>query len=327
VYQSDPIALLERLNTSPETVTNKKVAAHDHHNKYDQSIKIDDKKVTAAKASFTKPDQNVISAEDKEWIENYALYNRPAPKKWKGKLAWQMYVTPSVVYRGLTSDPNFGIVPNSAPLAIPAVNSDINKDVNQKPSIGLEIGAGLQYPILKGVKLKTGLQLNFTRYNSHAFHNTHPVATKLTMRNFETNSTYEIYRTTPYSNKTGLEAVKLHNETLQVSIPIGVDFKVIGNESLQWNIGLDIQPTFVIAGKSYLLSSDRRNYVQDNSMLNRWNLNAGIETFISYKHNGLTWQIGPQFRSQLFSTNNKKFIIEEKLVNYGIKIGVSKTLR
>ena len=46
-------------------------------------------------------------------------------------------------------------------------------------------------------------------------------------------------------------------------------------------------------------------------MLNRWNLNAGVETFITYKYNGFTWQIGPQFRSQLFTTNNKKFVIEE----------------
>ena len=62
-------------------------------------------------------------------------------------------------------------------------------------------------------------------------------------------------------------------------------------------------------------------------MLTRWNFNAGFETFVSFKSNGLTWQIGPQFRKQLFTTNSKTFAVEEKLLNYGIKFGVSKTLK
>ena len=101
----------------------------------------------------------------------------------------------------------------------------------------------------------------------------------------------------------------------------------MGNEKLQWNIGATIQPTFIVGGKNYLISSDKRNFVTDPSLLNKWNLNAGLETFISYKSNGLTWQVGPQFRTQLFSTNSKQFVIEERLVNYGIKLGVSKIIQ
>ncbi|MEP7142099.1 MAG: hypothetical protein ABI707_04470 [Ferruginibacter sp.] len=270
-----------------------------------------------------------ISAEDKDWIENYALYNRPATKKWANKLAWQMYATPSVVYRKLYSDPNFGDPINAAPpLVVSPSNADVKKVINQKPSLGFEIGTGLQYSIFKGVKLKAGLQLNYTRYNSEAFQNTHPVATKVTMHDYKTNLSYEEIRTTPYSNKSGLEAVKLHNETFQVSLPIGADLKLIGNENLQWNFGITIQPGYVPAGKSYLISSDGRNYVKEVSMLNRWNLNAGFETFISYKaDNGLIFQLGPQFRKQLFSTNSKQIAVEEKLLNYGLKFGISKTLK
>ena len=268
-----------------------------------------------------------ISTEDKDWIENYALYNRPAAKKWANKLALQMYATPSVVYRILYNDPNFGNTPNTTPFAISPANLNINNAVYQSPSVGFEIGTGIQYSIFKGVKLKGGLQLNYTRYNSHAFQNTHPVSTKLTMNDYKTNTSYEEYRTTPYSNKNGLEAAKLHNETFQISIPMGADLKLIGNENLQWNFGVTIQPTYIAAGKSYLISSDRRNYVKETSMLNKWNLNAGFETFISFKANGLTWQIGPQFRTQLFSTNSKKFAVEERLINYGLKFGVSKTIK
>jgi len=271
--------------------------------------------------------KNFNNTEDKEWLENYALYNRPVSKKWANKLSWQMYATPSIVYRSLYSDPNFQNTFNAAPLAVSASTQNINEVVVHKPSIGFEMGTGIQYSILRGLKLKAGLQLNYTRYNSIAFENSHPVATKLTMHDFTMNTSYELYRTTPYSNKSGLEAVKLHNQTFQVSLPVGVDMKLTGSERFQWNLGVTIQPTYVIGGKSYLISSDRRNYVRETSMLNKWNLNAGIETFISYKVNGLTWQVGPQFRTQLFTTNSRKFAVEERLVNYGLKVGVSKTIK
>ncbi|MBC7889392.1 MAG: hypothetical protein H7Z13_16055 [Ferruginibacter sp.] len=271
--------------------------------------------------------KDFISAEDRVWIENYALYNRPATKRWANKLAWQVYATPSVVYRTLYNDPNFGNTPNVTPIAPSAANQDINKAVKHTPSLGFEIGTGMQYSIFKGVKLKAGLQLNYTRYNADAFQNSHPFATRLTMHDFNTSLSYEVYKTTQFSNKNGLEAVKLHNETFQVSLPLGTDLKLVGTDNLQWNLGLTIQPTYVAGGKSYLISSDRRNYVKESSLINKWNLNAGFETFITYKSNGFTYQVGPQFRTQLFSTNSRKYAVEEKLVNYGLKFGVSKTLK
>jgi rRNA maturation endonuclease Nob1 len=270
---------------------------------------------------------HIVTTEEKNWIDNYALYNRPAPKKWANKLDWQIYATPSVVYRTLTNTSTIGNTLNATPFAISSSSQNINSTVTQTPSLGFELGTGLKYLILKNVRIKGGLQFNFTRYNAHAFGNSHPVATKLTMHNFETKTSYEVYRSTSYSNNSGLESVKLHNQTFQISLPVGVDLKLIGNERLQWNVGATIQPTYVAGGKSYLISSDRHNYVKETSMLNRWNLNAGFETFIAFKSNGLTWQIGPQFRKQLFTTNNKTFAVEEKLVTYGVKFGISKTLK
>lgn len=268
-----------------------------------------------------------FSTEENEWINNYAFYNRPAPKKWAGKLAWQIYATPSVVYRVLRNSVPFDATSNSIPQG-PYSGGDVSNDVIQKPSLGLEVGTGLQYPIFKGAKLKGGFQLNFTQYNSIGFHNTHPVATKLTMNDYATRTSYELLRATPYSNRTGLDPVKLHNQTFQVSIPLGVDFKLMGNEAIQWNVGVTMQPTLLIAGKSYLISSDRRNYVKETSMLNRFNLNAGFETFVSYKSdNGITYTVGPEFRTQLFSTNVKSFAVQEKLLTYGIKFGIIKTLK
>jgi hypothetical protein len=83
-----------------------------------------------------------------------------------------------------------------------------------------------------------------------------------------------------------------------------------------------------MGGKSYLLSSDKRNFIKETSLLNRWNVNAGFETFVSYKTDkGITFQFGPQFRKQLFTTNSKQYIIQEKLNNYGFKFGITKLLK
>ncbi len=293
----------------------------------EMSVALQNRLSNMDKTQLVQNKQENISIKDKEWIENYALYNRAAPKKWAGKLSRQSYLTPSIVYRSLTNGTSSSNAISNPPYAIAAANQALNDAIDQTPAMGLEIGTGLQYSILKGLTIKGSVQLNYTRYNTNAFENSHPFSTQITIHNYATNSTYEIYKTTPYSNKSGLQAVKLHNETFQLSIPIGADLKLMGNEKLQWNIGATIQPTFIAGGKNYLISSDKRNFVTDPSLLNKWNLNAGLETFISYKSNGLTWQVGPQFRTQLFSTNSKQFVIEERLVNYGIKLGVSKIIQ
>ena len=269
-----------------------------------------------------------ISMKDKEWIENNAINNRKAPKKWAGKITTMAYATPSVVYRTLTNNPDFFVNPNSSSsVSLSTANQALKENLNQLPAMGLELGAGLQYSILKNLSIKGGVQLNYTRYSTNAFANSHPFSTAITLHDFVSNTNYEEYKTSPYSNKSGLEATRLHNETFQFSLPIGANLKLAGNKKLQWNVGATIQPSFVLGGKNYLLSSDNRNFVNEPSLLRRWNLNAGFETFITFKSKGLSWQIGPQFRTQLLSTNSKQYVIEEKLLNYGLKVGVSKIIR
>jgi hypothetical protein len=261
-----------------------------------------------------------LTETEKAWIDHYALYNRPAPKSWAGKLSLLAYVTPSVVFSNLQYNvaDKPGLNSNSR-----VTNGDVNDFVKNKPSIGLETGVSLQYKVSKRLKLKAGVQFNYTRYNTHAFENFHPIATSLTMNN---GYPYEVFATTPYSNSFGLSPVKLHNETYQFSLPVGADFRITALDNIEWYAGATIQPTMVLFANSYVISTDRRNFVNEPSLLNRFNLNAGFETYLSYKTNGYTWQAGPQFRSQIFSTNTRSFSVEERLMNYGFKIGVSKRL-
>ena len=266
-----------------------------------------------------------VNKGERSWIENYALYNKPVAKKWKGRVETQLYITPSVIYRQLYDN---GAGKNRSLNSINSFtsNTDVNNRVTQVPALGIEMGFNWLYQLPKGLKLKGGFQLNFTRYAIHAFDNHHPTATALSMNSSTNNLLYEVFKSTPYSNRVGLDAVKLHNQTLQLSIPMGLDVKLAGNDNVEWYAGATIQPTYVLNGKSYLLSSDGKNYVKDNSMLNHFNMNAGFETYLSFKKDGYTLQVGPQLRTQLFSTNSKMFTIEERLQGYGFKIGISKKL-
>lgn len=262
--------------------------------------------------------KNTLGLGDRAWIEHYAAYNRPAPKKWAGKLGWQVYLTPSVVFSELTSHATSDASGNS-------INSDINVAVVQKPAMGLETGFGLQYRLFKGVTVKTGLQLNYTRYNNEAYLNDHPNMTSITLSDGNGRN-YQAVRSSPYSNTVGFTTSQLHNETFQISIPIGLDLRIAGRDNIEWKIGGTIQPSYILGATAYLISSDRKSYIPETSFIKNLNLNATIETFISIKSgNGYTWQFGPQFRKQLLSTNSNQYTVEERLNNYGLKIGVSKT--
>lgn len=266
---------------------------------------------------------NLLTPSQKGWIENYALYNRPIPRNRNGKLCWQVQITPSIVYRKLYNNIHRGTTARNNI----ALRNDVINQVTQMPSYGLEAGAGVQYSLFKWLKIRSGIQLNFTRYNAAAYKIDHPVTTNITMIDSEFEFPFEVGRATVYSNSYGAKPTKLHNQTFQVSIPVGIGLRLAKYENLEWYVGSSIQPTFVVTGSSYLISSNSLHYVKETSLLNRFNLNAGFETYVTYKtENGITWQFGPEYRTQLFGTNNKTYSVGERLINYGFKFGISKKL-
>lgn len=279
-----------------------------------------DKNATAVSSAS----KNKILSDHKAWIEDFAMYNKPAAKKWAGKLSLQAYITPSVVYRKLKN--------NAADKQLAGTNNNYNNFnaddvVKHKPSFGLETGLSLQYDMSRRLRIKAGVQLNYTRYNAFAFETNHPIATTLTMNSEDDILTYEVYRTSNYSNLSGFYSTKLHNETYQLSVPIGLDYKLASfTDKISWYAGATAQPTIILFAKSFLISTDRRSYVHDPSLLNRFNLNAGFETYLSYKADGYTLQVGPQYRTQVFTTNTKLYSVEERLQNFGFKVGITKRL-
>jgi hypothetical protein len=258
---------------------------------------------------------------EKAWLENYAFYNKSSRKRWKDKMAIQFYTTPNVGYRSLSGNAKYD--PASS-FSNPLPAGDVSKSVNQSPGLGLEAGVGLVYSATKRIRFKGGLQMNFTNYNIHADKTSHPVLTTLLLNDETSGYPYVTSRTSTLSNSSNIQPAIVHNKTYQLSLPLGVAFKLYGNNKLEWYAGASIQPSFVFGGDAFLISSDRKNYIEDPSFIRKVNVNTGVETFVSYNLGTFSLQAGPQFRYQLFSTYNKLYTNTEKLYNVGLKIGILK---
>ncbi len=265
---------------------------------------------------------------EKEWIEDFAFHNKPTASN-KDRLFSQFYLTPSVGFRTLEKNVENNVVSRNAAFVTNAVGSaaGINHSVTQSATINVEAGYSLNYAYSKITRLKIGLQLNYTNYRVHAYDMGHLSSTTLLLNDvYGNNGTELISRSTMLANLPGdASNKKLDNNTFQVSIPFGADFKIAGKNKIQWFAGATVQPTYMLFGNSYLISSDLKHYIYDASFIRKWNVNAGIETFISYKTKaGIVFNAGPQLRYQLLSTYNKSYSYTEKLYNLGIKMGVTK---
>ena len=260
-----------------------------------------------------------LTAEEKAWIENYALQNKPKQNKWKGKLAYQIYATPAVNYRKLTT--------NSKGSSTAFANSDINNSISQKPGLGIETGIGLSYSATRNLFLKAGVQFNYTNYNINADQTNHPIITTILLNDPATGYSYSAARTSSTANSynsTALQPVILHNRTYQLSVPVGFAYKLSSEKNVDWFAGATVQPTYVFGGNAHIISTDLKSYVSDPSSIRSWNLNLGFETFMNFKLGGYSLQVGPQVRYQVYSTYRKNVALIEKPYAVGLKFGLTK---
>ncbi|MEJ7627356.1 MAG: hypothetical protein WKF35_10870 [Ferruginibacter sp.] len=264
--------------------------------------------------------------EDKAWIDNYLLYNKKPSRNWKNRMAYQVYVTPSVGYRTLKKNTTYSPPPVNSILANPRQVNTMGYTMNHQNALNLEAGTSIILNISKKFNVKAGIQLNYTNYTITAYELNHPTSTTLMLNDLNNGYPYLDTRSTTIANSPGLSSKYLNNNTYQVSLPVGVDYKIAGKNKLKWYAGLTLQPTYVSGGNSYLISSDLKNYVSGDEMIRKLNFNGGLETFLSYKiKNGVSLTAGPQVRYQFLSTYSKQITYDEKLYNYGIKLGMTKS--
>jgi hypothetical protein len=266
---------------------------------------------------------------EKEWIENHAFYNQPEKKKrllegYEG----EFYLTPGVGYRVMFQNSDYKKINNS----LVANNSSARYDeptplqLNQQIGLTMEMGGLIAKNISKRLRVKTGLQLNITDYITYAKKLDHPGQTMLALTNVNNNSIGFESRATNYANVPGENNSQLHNKTIQVSVPIGADYKLLGSKKLAWHLGGSIQPTYVASGYAYLVSADNNYFIEEQSMLRRWNVNGALESFVSIKtKDGARINLGPQFRYSLFSSYKNYYSYTEKPYSIGFKIGFSKS--
>lgn len=257
------------------------------------------------------------------WMENDAFYNLRHPGKWKAKLSVQYYITPSIGYRELYKSHDF----EPATSLVQSTNVSEEEVINQQAAINLEAGFGLVLRASKSLRLKSGLQFNVTNYVTRAHALKHPTQTSVMLADLNNGIAMPQAYSSEYGNVLGSNYTSLNNRTIQLSVPVGADYKILGNEKISWFVGATVQPTFIVGGDAYLISTDLKNFAQDNKMLRSFNVNTALESFISIKGpQNLQLSVGPQLRYQLLSTYTKQYSYTEKLYNLGLKLGITRKL-
>ncbi|MFI5131734.1 MAG: hypothetical protein ACHQFX_17150 [Chitinophagales bacterium] len=283
---------------------------------------------------FTAKDQvadnkPILSTSTKRGSVNYPLtiesvFNSYHGKKIDRRLTWQIYFAPTVSYRKLSLNKSYD--PNVSPFSAnnyPFANSrDVNGEVTHKPDMGLELGLSTKYPLTKSLNLTAGFQFNINRYDIKAFAY---YGEEATINLNGGNGTNSMRAWTYYRNYDGYKSDWLKNYYFSVSAPVGAEIRLIGNDKTYFGVAGNVQPTYIVKDRAFLISTDYKNYVEIPNLIRHWNINTSLETFISYtSHSSKTrWQIGPQIRYQVLSSFKKTYPVSENLFDFGLKVGVS----
>ncbi|MEY4728208.1 MAG: hypothetical protein RLZZ390_732, partial [Bacteroidota bacterium] len=269
---------------------------------------------------------NTVKEEKKHTLSETIDLVVTTAKKISKDIKWQVYGGPSIGYRSLEGKATRNIYQYAVySLSTNAVFArDVKDVVNHRPAMGFELGTAMIYPLSKRINVRAGVQANYNQYQIKAFSSIPEIATYAVNNSSSSTplSTVSVYR-----NNQGLSPATIQNEHYMISVPVGLDYRVSGTDKLNFSIGSSIQPTYVFANYSYLLSSNLQNYAKEPSLNRNWNINGAVEASVNFEHKGYRWSIAPQFRYQMLSSFKEKYPIKENLMDMGIKIGIIKTIK
>jgi len=241
-------------------------------------------------------------------------YNR------KKKIGFEFNFTPTVSYRKLSVNESYVNSVNAQPSVSYAPLYNINSAVTHKPDMGLEMGLTAKYSVNSNFRVIAGLQFNVNRYDIKAFDYPIEVATIALNSGSKIDSFYTI---STHRNFNGNNPNWLQNLYFQVSMPVGIELLMAGDDKMQFGLAGSIQPTYILSDRAYLLTTDYKNYAEVPWLIRHWNANTAFQTFVAYSTGKVKWQVGPQVRYQLFSSFVKKYPVKENLFDFGLKIGMS----
>jgi hypothetical protein len=239
---------------------------------------------------------------------------------------FRFYVTPSISYRRLdeknqtSKDAN----KNSGASLESDYRIDPSKAINQSPALGYETGVGLGYKLNNKFSLTGGFQFNISQYKINAFlYKDEPIAVTLNEGQYlSTVNAVSNLRSIP-----GTDPLTIKNRYYQISMPLGMEWMIIGGGKLSWGLGTSVQPTYTFDKQPLIISSNYKNYADGSAYVRNWNVNLNAETFLGYTTGSYRWQIGPQIRYQMLPSLVDKYPNKEYLFNYGLKVGVVKQLK
>ncbi len=245
-------------------------------------------------------------------------------KPYANRLGWQLYFSPTKSYRRLSGNVNKNALYSIANAAY-STNSptDLKSAVSQTPAVGMELGTAMIYKVGKRIRIKGGLQFNYSQYNINAFDYSAEIAPLSAAGIGHT----EINAVSFHRNFNGFSKALLKNEHFMISVPLGAEMSVVGNKVVQFNVAATIQPGFMLNNQAYLLSTNLTNYAKVPSLYRDFNINSSLEAFLTVQLGSIKWSVGPQLRYQLLSTYKKSYPFSEHLLDYGIKLGMTKTIK
>ena len=219
----------------------------------------------------------------------------------RNQFSYQIYATPSMDYR----------YANHTNLQNPIDSNKSSMRVN------FEAGGAILMNVSKYFRIKAGMQLNFSQLGNNA-----------TIISNDKSDAANMYNSVAmFNNKFNNTSNIFKNSTYQVSIPIGTEFEIMSHNKLKWFAGATIQPSYLFVNNDQTVFTELNNKVYQQSLMREWNVNSSIETFINYDlKNNIELNVGPQIRYQFLSTYKNAFQQNERLYQFGLKIGICKKL-
>jgi hypothetical protein len=274
-------------------------------------------------------DERPIVLQD-ENLKNIGVAHKALSWKKLSKVGFQFYITPSRSYRTLSDAEVKDIIQPSmaassgtqnAPMSL-SYSANVNDIVRHSPATGLEIGFAALYKITGRLQFKTGFQLNVRQYYIETFKTiTRDLSTVSLINN---SGIQTINLLSSYNNNSGYQSEQLDNRTYQVSVPLGIQWEILKGSTMGLNAEASVQPTYSVNNTTYLLSTDFKNYADGNNFMRKWNINTSAGINFSYKSGVNLWQIGPQIRYQHLPSYTNQYPIKEHLLDYGIRLGITR---
>jgi hypothetical protein len=273
---------------------------------------------TAASVSTTA----ITSNEPSYPLSIESVTNSYQRQKHSPRFRWQLHFTPTVSYRSLKEDQKFiaqaRMNLSAAPLA---ATTELSNVINHRPDLGMQLGLLGTYPLGKRLDLIAGLQFNVSKYDIKAFNYPTEVATIALVNAWGGStavSTVTSFRSNGFTNK----ASWLRNYYYSISAPVGLEWRILGKKQNHWGFSTTVQPTYMVGNRSYIISMDYQNYAEVPYLINKWNLNVGLETYAKFSVGNTDFRVGPQVRYQLFSSFKKGYPVSEHLYDFGVKLGI-----